>query len=149
MGVRHPPMGIKKYFGEKLKGFSLPEIVVAMGIIIALGSGAFAVSDHMLKAGRFNAAKSHVSALSVAVLQYRFEVGSLPASLSVLTNKVDGKGPWIANDGLKDPWNRDYHYRVATDNSYFVIWSDGHNRVNDSDLSLPQFNNDDIGIMSR
>lgn len=149
MMARNPPCGKKKFLARCFKGFSLPEIVIALGIIIALASSAFAVSEHTMKAGRYNAAKTNVAALSVAVAQYRFEVGSLPANLTALTVKVDDKGPWLGTSGLKDPWNRDYHYQVAADGSYYAIWSDGHNRTNDSGETLPEFGSDDIGIMNR
>lgn len=150
MLARNPPSWFYRFrFGKNFKGFSLPEIVIALGVIIAMASSAFVVSDHMLKVGRFNAAKSNVAALSVAVVQYRFEVGHLPANLTALTQKVDDKGPWLGAGGLKDPWNRDYHYQVAVDGSYFAIWSDGQNGINDSDTTLPEFDKDDIGIMSR
>lgn len=131
------------------KGFSLPEIIVACAVIIGLTSGAIATADHMMKMGRYNAAKSSVAAISVAVARYRHDMGSFPANLNVLTASNATKGPWLSADSLKDPWNQNYKFYVATNGRQYAVWSTGPNKTNNSTETPGAFQNDDIGIISQ
>lgn len=148
--VRNPCKSLSYVLGKQKasKGFSFPEILVTLGVIIALASGAVATADNMMRAGRYNATKSTVSAISVAVAEFRYEVDRFPTSLTELTTAVDGKGPWLSADGLQDPWNHTYMYEVTSDSSRFAVWSAGPNGNNDSGTpaSAGTFGGDDIGI---
>lgn len=48
----------------------------------------------------------------------------------------------------EDPWSRPFIYQIQkTDErtTQILIWSNGSNGKNDSEVTLPQFSNDDIG----
>ena len=134
----------KKY---RHKGFSFPEILMALLIIVAMSAGAFVVSGHVMDGGRYNATKSTVSAVALAVSQYKFEVGSYPLNLESLTVKNGTYGPWVQSSSLKDTWNDDLLY--FTDGNQFAVWSAGVNRRSESSAPLTAFGGDDIGIVAR
>lgn len=131
----------------KKRGFSLIEMVVVISIIVALASGAFIVGNTVLQNGRFNAAKSEVSALSLAVSQYHFEIGSWPANLEALATAVGQYGPWFDSESLADPWGHAFNYAINANGRQFAIWSNGANGVNDSGNMPAQFIGDDVGII--
>lgn len=129
------------------RGFSLIEMVVVISIIVALASGAFIVGNSVLQNGKFNAARSEVAALSLAVSQYHFEVGSWPANLEALATAVGQYGPWYDSESLDDPWGHGFNYAINANGRQFAIWSNGANGTNDSGNVPAQFVADDIGII--
>lgn len=133
------------------KGFSLAEIVVACAIIIGLTSCAVTTADHMMKMGRYNAAKASVAAISVAVARYRHDIGSFPPNLLTLTAANETKGPWLSADSLRDPWNQDYMFYVTDNRRQFAVWSSGPDKINNSTTTptVNGFQSDDIGIISQ
>lgn len=137
------------FFNERhrYKGFSFPEILMALLIIVAMSTGAIFASSHMMDSGRYNATKSSVSAAALAVSQYKFEVGSYPLSLDALTVKNGTYGPWIQASALKDTWNNDLLY--FCDGDQFAVWSAGANTRSESRTPLTAFGGDDIGIVAR
>lgn len=145
MSVRSPTKSMKK----ARKGFSLPEILVACAIIVAMSSCAVATADNLMRMGRYNAAKASVASISVAVAKYRFETGSLPVDLPALTNPANNRGPWLNANELVDPWNQNYNYYVPENGNTYAIWSNGPDRTNNSGNPTTDFSSDDIGIISQ
>lgn len=129
------------------KGFSLVEIMVVLGMIVALGTSAIFVGRNYLESGRYSTAKADVSAIAIAVSQYKFEMEEYPQTLNVMTQKVEQYGPWLHEDSLKDPWDRDYQYSFDESNNSFAVWSYGPDGTNASGSNPTEFTGDDIGIL--
>ena len=144
---------IKKLLKRK-NGFSLPEIIVCLGSIIALSTTAAIGSEVIMKNGRYNSAKTSASAIAIAVSQYRFETGRYPATLGELTvvDEVTGKGPWMHQDNMLDPWHNDFQYYVNAADG-FAVWSMGPDGENNSGNPVAVFNSggtgDDIGVFGK
>lgn len=132
---------------RKKPGFTLVEILVACSIIVALAVGAMVVGGTILDNGRYNKAKTDVATISTAISQYKFEHEAFPAALANLTTKDGQYGPYLSNDILTDPWGNAYHYGVNTSTGRFAVWSNGHNKVNDTGTFNNAISGDDIGIM--
>lgn len=131
--------------GRRL-GFTFMELVFVLCAVVALSSGAFIVGNNILQNGRYNAARSDVAAISLAVSQYHFEMEAWPATLIDLTTANGQYGPWLDADGLTDPWGNGYNYAIGAGNT-FAIWSNGENRTNDSGDAPASFSSDDIGLI--
>lgn len=138
---------VKSYFARKEAGFTLIEILVACGIIISLAVGAILIGSTILDNGRYNKAKTDVATISTAVGQYKFEHDAYPSSLTVLTKKDGQYGPYLTSDTLEDPWGNKYHFSVNTNDNSFAVWSNGHNKANDTGTFIGQISGDDIGII--
>lgn len=135
------------FFFGKRQGFTLVEILVACGIIIALAVGAIVIGSSILDTGRYNKAKTDTATISTAVSQYKFEHEAFPASLDILTKKEGQYGPYLSDDILTDPWENAYHYSVNTSTGKFAVWSNGHNKANDTGTFNTALSGDDIGII--
>lgn len=135
------------FFCSKKQGFTFVEILVACSIIIALAVGAIFLGSAILDNGRYNKAKTDTATISTAIGQYKFELGSFPKSIDDLTKKDGQYGPYLSSDILKDPWGNDYHFSVNTSTGRFAVWSNGHNKTNDTGSFTDSISGDDIGIM--
>lgn len=135
--------------GAGKQGFSFIELVVVLSAVVALASGAFVVGNTILQNGRFNATKSEVAALSLAVSQYHFEMDAWPATLLTLTTAAGQYGPWYDAESLNDQWGQPFNYSISADGRQFAVWSNGANSVNDSGNAPVQFGADDIGIIGK
>lgn len=138
---------IKSLFHRKKTGFTLVEILVACGIIIALAVGAIVIGSSILDSGRYNKAKTDTATISTAVGQYKFEHDAFPKDLTTLTKKDGQYGPYLSSDILTDPWDNAYHFSVNTSTGRFGVWSNGHNKANDTGTFTDAIKGDDIGIM--
>ena len=145
---------VSKVFAFSLRkgkqcGFTFMELVFVLCAVVALSVGAFVTANGVLQNGRYNAARSDVAAVSLAVSQYHFEVGSWPATLDVLTTANGQYGPWLDAQGLTDPWGNSFNYTISSNNNSFAIWSNGENRQNDTGAeTFPSvFASDDIGMI--
>ena len=70
-----------------------------------------------LERANVDAARLQIEALSGNIDLYRLEVGAYPPTLEALVAKPDGakrwNGPYLKKTVIpKDPWGRDYRYRV-------------------------------------
>lgn len=135
------------FFSGKKQGFTFVEILVACCIIIALAVGAIFLGSSILDNGRYNKAKTDTATISTAIGQYKFEHDAFPKSISNLTKKDGQYGPYLSSDILKDPWGNDYHFGVNTSTGRFAVWSNGHNKANDTGSFNDKISGDDIGIM--
>lgn len=131
---------------RRRNGFTLIEILVACAIIVALAVGAILIGSTLLDHGRHNKAQTDVSSISIAITQYKFEMGSYPASLSVLTTKSGSYGPWLDSDTLTDPWGTAYKFSIDEANRRFGVWSCGKNKTDETGSYKGSFAGDDIGI---
>ncbi|MBQ0067712.1 MAG: type II secretion system protein [Phascolarctobacterium sp.] len=134
---------------QKRKGFTLTEVIVALGVIIALASGATVATSHLFKLNKHSAAMSGAATIAVAISQYMTEMEAYPDSLSVLISKSGSKGPWLNAEALKDPWNQDYVYSKNETDGKFAVWSKGPDKTSNSSLGNSKCSGDDIGVYSR
>ena len=138
---------VKSYIARKDAGFTLIEVLVACGIIISLAVGAIMIGSSILDNGRYNKAKTDVATISTAIGQYKFEHDEFPTSLDTLTKKDGQYGPYLTSDILEDPWGNKYHFSINTNDNTFAVWSNGHNKANDTGTFIGSIHGDDIGIM--
>lgn len=134
---------------QKRNGFTLTEIIVALGVIIALASGATVATSHLLKLNKHSAAMSGAATIAVAISQYMTEMEAYPENLNNLTSKSGNKGPWLNASALEDPWGQTYEYHKDESAGKFAVWSKGPNKTNNSSLSNTKCSGDDIGVYSR
>jgi general secretion pathway protein G len=119
-------------------GFTLIEILVVMAII---GLIAALVAPQVFKSlggAKSDAARAQVEALATGVDLYRLEVGKLPPDLNALVERPSGEtrwnGPYLRKPTVpKDPWDRDYVYRVPGEHGDYDIYSLGADGVDGGD----------------
>lgn len=134
------------FITNKRKGFTFAEIIVSLAVIISFAYGTVVVAKNYFDAGRYNTAKTDVAAISMAVSQYKFEIGNYPASLNDLLVKVEQYGPWLSAD-IKDPWGNDYRYSYDNNTGTYAVWSCGSDGKDSSGSKPTEFKEDDIGII--
>lgn len=134
------------FLSSKRPGFEPVSIMIALGVIIALAATAMVVGGSLLDSGRYNKAKTDVSAISTAISHYKFEMEKYPSSLSVLQTKDGQYGPWLDKDTLTDPWGNAYQFSVDEKNGVFGVWSYGKNKKDDTGSYKDSFGGDDIGV---
>lgn len=130
---------------HKLNGFSIVELAITLSVIILIGIWSYVKGGEVLNTGKYNAAKSDISAISLAVSQYKFEIGSWPATLAELTQANGQYGPWLSESST-DPWGNNYNYTYISAQRKFAVWSNGPDGKNNSGDSPTVFSGDDIGI---
>lgn len=100
-----------------------------------------------LDASKNNRARADTAMLAGRISQYRFEVGSYPASLANLQNAVGQYGPWI-HDLPEDPWSHGHSYSYITDANSCVVFSVGKNGASNSTVAAG-IGGDDVGYYVR
>ncbi len=96
-----------------------------------------------LEACKNDQARADTAMLAGRISQYRFEVGSYPASLANLQNAVGQYGPWL-HDLPEDPWARGNAYTYIQDANGCVIFSVGKNGASNSTVAAG-IGGDDVG----
>ena len=118
---------------RRIRGFTFIEIVVAIAIIAILATVVVPRVIGRVGEARVARAKSDVQALRTALDTYKLDNFNYPSTdqgLQALINKPGGQ-PEAANwkqtlDALpKDPWGRDYHYRIPGEYGEFDLFSYG------------------------
>lgn len=132
---------------QKRNGFTLISLLIALAAVIAIGTSVIFVGKNVLDNGRYNAARANVASISMAVSQYKFDMETYPQSLQALTVQVGQYGPWLSNDDLTDPWDRNYQYTFNEATNTFAVWSYGPDGTNASGNNPTEFAGDDIGIV--
>jgi general secretion pathway protein G len=100
-------------------GFTLLELLVALGIIVLIATIAAPQVLRYLGGARTETAKAQISSLSTALELYALDNGGFPsdqAGLRALVAAPGGnprwKGPYIKRaSGIVDPWGQPYRYR--------------------------------------
>ena len=127
-------------------GFTMVELLVSLGIILALSVSIIPVGKNYFDMGRYSAAKAGAANIATALSQYKFEMGTFPAKIEDLLIEDEQYGPYLTEDALKDPWNNDYNY--YQDGNKFAVWSNGADKKNNSGGGVPTaFQGDDIGVL--
>jgi general secretion pathway protein G len=135
---------------RKNKGFTLVELMIAMGIIIALGTVVLVNISTYLRGGRIAQARTNIAVISSAIGRYRYVHGTMPENLRNLTahNANGNNGQLLTDAELKDPWDNPYNYNLSEASEKYAIWSNGPDRTNNSGSTMPSaFTGDDVGVI--
>jgi general secretion pathway protein G len=116
-------------------GFSMIELLV---VLVILGLLAGLVGPQFfgkVDSAKLRTAETQVKMLKMALQTYRLDVGAYPESLDALaTAPADvgqyWDGPYLDEKLPKDPWNRDYQYRLDRSATQgFLLYSFGGDGV--------------------
>ena len=118
---------------KRAAGFTLMELLVAL---VILGMLAGIVGPRIMKyvgGAKSDTAKVQIEDLVTAPHMYQLEVGNYPsqeAGLLALVEEPQGvvgwNGPYLSKPRVpKDPWGRDYHYRIPGEYGEFDLFSYG------------------------
>lgn len=126
-GMDHPPSTRAR---TGIAGFTLLELLVVLVILGLLGAIAAPQVFKWLERANADAARLQIDALGGAVDLYRLEIGTYPPTLEALVARPDGadrwNGPYLAKKALpKDPWGRDYRYRMPGEHGPYDLYSLG------------------------
>ena len=110
------------------RGFTLVELLLVLVILALIGGLVLPGIIGKAEGAKIKAAGSQVSRLAMAVESYYLDTGSTPESLAQLV--TDGgdpgwNGPYVKESSLKDPWGRDYEFRMPGEHGEFDIFSLG------------------------
>ena len=111
-------------------GFTLIEILVVLAIIGLIAAVAAPQVFNRLGGAKSDSTKVQIEALSTGIDLYRLEVGRLPENLDALVSKPPGvdrwNGPYLRKTLVpKDPWGREFIYRVPGEHGDFDLYSLG------------------------
>ena len=87
---------------RRLRGYSLVEILVYLGIVAILMTGAVLVAGRLFRTARVTTAENSLVAIQLATSAYLAEYKRYPASMREIVDAGYFK------DDLKDPWGRPY-----------------------------------------
>lgn len=134
---------------HKSSGFTFTEVLVVLAIVIAISAGAFIVGGNILEYSRYNAAKSQVSAIGMAVTEYKYSYGKYPAKLT----DVVGTTSYPISQSYKefvDPWGREIFYIRFPDrgpNGTAIIICYGADGEMNSDVGMNYLDKGDIALL--
>lgn len=109
-------------------GFTLVELLLVLVILALIGGLVLPGIIGKAESAKIKAASSQVSRLSMAVESYYLDTGNTPESLEQLINdsgEEGWNGPYVKESSLKDPWGREYEYRIPGEHGEFDIISHG------------------------
>ena len=109
-------------------GFTLIEILIVVAIIGLIAS---MIAPNLI--GRFERSKEEIckaqlETLSSAAQAFNLDMNKFPATLEELINSSDPKwrGPYLSKRVIpKDPWGRDYQYKLPGEHGPFDLYSLG------------------------
>lgn len=119
-------------------GFTLLELLVALGILALIVTVAYPQVTRYLSTARTETARTQMSALSTALELYVLDNGRYPSQQAGLTALIQKpaeaprwNGPYIKGaQGLVDPWGQPYRYApLPPPQAGFVITSLGRDNV--------------------
>jgi general secretion pathway protein G len=119
---------------RRRKGFTLIEILLAMAILVILGSIVTVSVIRLQRNAQMDGARTQVKTLQTAVQAYQLAVGTCPSTQqgldalrnppADLRNPAKWTGPYMDKEIPSDPWGNPYQYeQVSADQ--FRIWSAG------------------------
>ncbi|MEJ8569033.1 type II secretion system major pseudopilin GspG [Elongatibacter sediminis] len=114
--------------GKRTRGFTLVELLLVLVILALIGGLVLPGIIGKAESAKIKAASSQVSRLSMAVESYYLDTGTTPENLEHLVDDPgeDGwNGPYVKESSLKDPWGREYEYRLPGEHGEFDIISYG------------------------
>jgi general secretion pathway protein G len=110
------------------RGFTLVELLLVLVILALIGGLVLPGIIGKAEGAKVKAAASQVSRIAMAVESYYLDTGTTPESLAQLV--TDGgdpgwNGPYVKESSLKDPWGREYEFRMPGEHGEFDIFSLG------------------------
>ncbi len=116
--------------GGRSAGFTLLELLVVLAILGLIVTFAAPRALKWLSGAKSDSARIQIEALSTGIDLYRLEVGSYPPDLDALVTRPSGAdrwdGPYLKKSTLpKDPWGRDYIYRLPGEHGAYDLYSLG------------------------
>jgi general secretion pathway protein G len=122
------------------KGFTLIELIV---VLVILGLLAAVVAPNIynkLAKGKDQIARIQIKEIEGALQLFLFDMGRYPTSAEGLDSLVRNpgnmdswKGPYLAKDVPKDPWDRPYAYRCPGTHGDYDLYSFGADGVEGGD----------------
>lgn len=110
-------------------GFTLVELLLVLVILALIGGLVLPGIIGKAEGAKVKAASSQIDRISMAVESFYLDTGETPDSLDALVDEpgdADGwNGPYIKKSLLKDPWGREYEFRIPGDHGDFDIMSYG------------------------
>jgi general secretion pathway protein G len=109
-------------------GFTLVELLLVLVILALIGGLVLPGIIGKAEGAKVKAAASQVSRLAMAVESYYLDTGNTPESLSQLVTEGSDpgwNGPYVKESSLKDPWGREYEFRMPGEHGEFDIYSLG------------------------
>jgi general secretion pathway protein G len=135
---------------KQRKGFSLIEIMICLGVMIALARLILPNATGYSTIGHDAAVKADLAKIAAAVAQHKYEIGDYPAALSQLTEANGSHGPWLPSGVLTDKYGSAVNYAVSQEKKKFAVWSSGRDKASNasggSDGVPETFGGDDAGI---
>jgi len=127
---------------RRRKGFTLIEILLAMAILVILGSIVTVSVIRLQRGAQVDGARTQVRTLETAVQAYQLSVGTPPTTQqgldalrnppADLRNPNKWTGPYMEKEIPADPWGQPYQYeQVSADQ--FRIWSAGPDGASGTD----------------
>ncbi len=118
-------------------GFTLLELLVALGILVLLAAIVGPQVAGYLSRARTDTARVQLAAVASAMELYALDNGGYPppqVGLRALVEPPPGsprwRGPYLTKaDGLVDPWGRPYLYRVPGKGRAFEIYTLGRDNA--------------------
>lgn len=110
---------------RKSKGaFTLIEVLLVVVIIGILAGILVPKISGKLGKAQSSATPAMISRIESAIAEYEMEFFTQPASLDDLTKMKDGKGPFMKQSELEDPWGQKFQYsKPGTHNRGYDVWT--------------------------
>ena len=125
-------MACSKCFAKKRRGFTLLELLVVMVIIGVLVAYVGPKLFGQIGKSESKIARAQLVTLQNALDQYRLDTGRYPAQeaglVGLYTKPADEPkwaGPYLAKAVPKDPWGREYVYRIPGEHGEYDLMSLG------------------------
>lgn len=129
----------KKYCGA----FFLSDLLTYSLAAIFLTAIAWPGIRAYLDASKNDKAQADTAMICGRISQYRFEVGSYPATLAALEHSVGQYGPWL-RDLPEDPWSNGNTYQYLQNANGCIVFSVGRNGAANSTVAAG-IGGDDVG----
>jgi general secretion pathway protein G len=123
INIRRPVLNGNGHVAQR--GFTLVELLLVLMILALIGGLVLPGIINRAEGAKSKVAGSQVSRLSMAVESYYLDTGSIPQSLNALVdnagNDAGWNGPYVKSSSLKDPWGKEYQFRVPGEHGDFDI----------------------------
>ena len=132
---------------KKESGFTLMEMLVVLVVISLIAAVAIPQITKLMGSAKSKSTKIQMETLSASLRYFEMDTGAYPTSdegLSVLWSMGEPpagwNGPYLRQERqLRDPWNRDFHYRSPVEGAPFELISlgaDGKEGGNGEDADI-------------